>query len=149
MGTIATSGTTMVLGSPVPLILELDADPSWALAVVEPEAMIFIKTDILAGLRGVHALSKDLIWLQVIEEVSRNLRCYPDAARSYVSIGIAHFKLHQFHAAVVPLRRCLEHLPNDAQSRQVVTLIESAEEGDPSSMEELEAIYRGGRNITN
>ncbi len=149
VGTIVTSSTTMVAGSLVPLVLELDADPSWALAVVEPEAMLFIKTDILAGLHGVRALSKDLIWLQVIGEASRNLRYYPDAVSSYLSLGIAYFKLHEFHSARGPLRKYLEHFPDDAQSRRVVTLIESAERGDLSSMEELEVFYKSGRHKPN
>jgi hypothetical protein len=130
----------------VPLVLELDADPSWSLAVTEPGAMLFIKTELLRDIEGVQALSKDLIWRQVVQEASKNLRLYPDAVKSYLSLGIAHFKLHEFREAIGPFRKYLEHFPGDPQARQVVTLIESSEKGDPSSQEELETLYRSSRH---
>jgi tetratricopeptide (TPR) repeat protein len=144
-GTIITPGTNIVTGSLVPLVLEMDADPSWSLAVIEPGAMLFIKTELLRNLDGVHALNKDFIWRQVIQEASKNLRLYPDAVKSYLSLGIAYFKLHEFRDALVPFRKYLEHFPNDPQAIQVVTLIESAEQGSLSSKDALEALYRSSR----
>jgi hypothetical protein len=148
VGTIITPGTNIVKGSLVPLILELDADPLWSLALVEQGAMLFIRTELLRNLDGVQALEKDLIWRKVIAEASGNLRNHPDAAESYLSIGIAHFKLRQFHDSLGPFRKYLLHFPNDPQALTIVTLIESAERGDLNAREELESIHRSGRNIT-
>jgi len=143
--TIITPGTNIVEGSLVPLVLELDADPSWSLVVIEPAAMLFVRTEQLENLPGVQILNKNLIWTQVIQETLNNLKNYPDAVKSYLSLGIAYFKLHEFHSALGPFREYLRHFPDDTQALQVVSLIESAEVGDLASAEELEALYSSGR----
>ena len=146
VGTIITPATNLVRGSLVPFILKLDADPSWSLAVIEPAAMLFIRTELLMNLDGVQTLSKDLIWRQVIQESSRNLGNYPDSVESYLSLGIAHFKLREFHDSLEPFKKYLNYFPNDSQALKVVTLIEAAERGDIFSKEELDALYWSSRH---
>jgi len=146
VGTIITPATNLVRGSLVPFILKLDADPSWSLAVIEPAAMLFIRTELLMNLDGVQALSKDFIWQQVIQESSRNLGNYPDSVESYLSLGIAHFKLHEFHDSLEPFKKYLNYFPNDSQALKVMTLIEAAERGDIFSKEELDALYWSSRH---
>jgi hypothetical protein len=145
VGVIITPGTHLVSGTPVSLVSALDADPDWSLAVTEPGAMLFIKTDMLTGIHGAQALDKDLIWEHVMKEAANNLYYYPDESGAYLSFGIACFKLHRFREAAEQFNKYLIRYPGNSEIQQIVSLMDSAARGDLSAGQTLDSIYRRGR----
>jgi hypothetical protein len=149
VGVIITPSTYIGSGFLVPLVSELYADPAWSLAVVEPRAMLFIRTDLLAGLTGAQAVNKDLIWERVIKEALNNIRNSPGESGSYLSLGMAFFKLHRFSEAGEQFKKYLSHVPADSGIQRVVSLIDAAGLGDHSAGETLESIFLNGRRKSN
>jgi hypothetical protein len=143
---IITPGAYKASGGLVPLVTELDADPAWSLAVVEPSALLFVRTDLLNKLGTIRAIDKDIIWEHVVDEAVSSRYCFPNETGSYLTLGVADFKLRRFDDAAVQFEKYLTFHPGDSETRQIVQLIRAAEQGVPGAVKGMESLYASGRH---
>jgi hypothetical protein len=135
---IATPGTRVGTGRLFPLVTELESDPRWQLALVEPAGMLFVRSDVFP--RGVPALPKEAIWHQVLAE-AQGL----DAPRARFSRGVAFFKLHDFGRAAAEFVAYRAAAPEDREAADIAGLLEASVRGDQAATAAVEAMYQSGR----
>lgn len=85
---IVTPATLPFSGKMIPLVERLADHPGWSLIEVEPAAMVFVSSEVLAR-RGMKGLPKERIWEQTLEEVGKVLAIYPDHAKAQSSRELA------------------------------------------------------------
>ncbi len=137
---IATPGVRLGSGRLIPLVADLENDPGWLLAVVEPAGMLFVRRDALPA--GVTPIPKERIWTQVLAETAGLDR----APRARFSRGVAFFKLHDFHGAAAELSAYRLAMPEDQESAQLADLLQASVRGDASATAALEDLYQRGRS---
>jgi hypothetical protein len=136
---IATPGTRVGAGRLLPLVTELENDPRWQLALVEPAGMLFVRRDVFPP--AVPALPKEAIWHQVLAE-TQGL----DAPRARFSRGVAFFKLHEFPRAAVEFAAYRAAAPEDREAADIAQLLEASVRGDQAATAAVEAMYQSGRS---
>lgn len=137
---VATPGVRLGSGRLIPLAAELEADPRWELAVVEPAGMLFVRRDALPA--GVAPLPKHLVWSQVLAETTGLDR----APRARFSRGVAYFKLHDFPRAAAEFAAYRAARPEDREAAELAGLLEASARGDAGATAALEALYERGRS---
>jgi hypothetical protein len=137
---VATPGVRLGSGRLIPLAAELEADPRWELAVVEPAGMLFVRRDALPA--GVAPLPKHLVWSQVLAETEGLDR----APRARFSRGVAFFKLHDFPRAAAEFAAYRAARPEDREAAELAGLLEASARGDAGATAALEALYERGRS---
>jgi hypothetical protein len=137
---VATPGVRLGSGRLIPLAAELEADPRWELAVVEPAGMPFVRRDALPA--GVAPLPKHLVWSQVLAETEGLDR----APRARFSRGVAFFKLHDFPRAAAEFAAYRAARPEDREAAELAGLLEASARGDAGATAALEALYERGRS---
>lgn len=135
---IATPGVRLGSGRLLPFVSELERDPRWVLAVVEPAGMLFVRSDVLPA--GATALPKELIWTQVLRETAGLER-----PRAHFSRGVAFFNLHDFASAAGELQAYRAAMPSDAEAAQIADLLQLGLRGDARATAALEELWRQGR----
>jgi hypothetical protein len=119
-------------------VAELERDPRWLLAVVEPAGMLFVRRDAFPP--GVAAIPKTEIWPQVLAETADL-----DGARARFARGIAFFRLREFQRAAVELAAYGAAYPEDGEAAQLAALLQASLRGEPRATAVLEDLYRRGR----
>jgi hypothetical protein len=135
---VATPGVRPGSGRLIPLVAELERDPRWLLAVVEPAGMLFVRRDVFPP--GVAAIPKTEIWPQVLAETAEL-----DGARARFARGIAFFRLREFQRAAVELAAYGAAYPEDGEAAQLAALLRASLRGEPRATAVLEDLYRRGR----
>ncbi len=137
---IATPGVRLGSGRLIPLVADLENDPSWQLAVVEPAGMLFVRRDVFPA--GVTPIPKERIWPQVLDETAWLDR----APRARFSRGVAFFKLHDFPSAAAELAAYRAAMPADREAAQIADLLQASLRGDAAATAALEDLYQRGRS---
>lgn len=137
---IATPGVRLGSGRLIPLVADLETDPAWLLAVVEPAGMLFVRRDAFPA--GVAPIPKQRIWTQVLDETA----WLDSAPRARFSRGVAFFKLHDFPGAAAELSAYRAAMPGDQEAAQIADLLQASVRGDPAATAALEELYQRGRS---
>jgi hypothetical protein len=136
---VATPGVRLGSGRLIPLVADLEADPNWLLAVIEPAGMLFVRRDVFPS--GVTPLPKDRVWTQILAE-TEGLDHQP---RARFARAIALIKLREFQHAALELAAYREAFPEDRESGELGALLEASARGDPRATSVLEELSRGRR----
>lgn len=136
---IATPGVRLASGRLVPLAAELERDPGWVLAVVEPAGMLFVRRDAFPA--GASPLPKESIWRHVLADTEG----LEDRPRARFSRGVAFFKLHEFPRAAAEFAAYRAAFPEDREAAQLADLLQASVRGERGATAALEDLYRRGR----
>ena len=129
---IATPGVRLGSGRLIPLVADLENDPDWLLAVVEPAGMLFVRRDVFPA--GATPIPKERIWPQVLDETA----WLDSAPRARFSRGVAFFKLHDFPRAAAELTAYRAAMPGDQEAAQLAELLQASVRGDPAATAAVE-----------
>lgn len=136
---IATPGVRPGSGRLIPLAAELERDPRWVLAVIEPAGMLFVRRDAFPP--GAAPLPKASIWPQVLAETAG----LDDRPRARFSRGVAFFRMHDFARAAAEFAAYRAAFPEDREAAQLADLLQASVRGERAATAALEDLYRHGR----
>jgi hypothetical protein len=128
-------------GEIFPLIHMLDASKEWNLVVEEPSALLFVREQVIRD-NKIQTIDKDLIWRHALQETD----VYTDPGTISLNRGIALFKLHEFNKSLHYFRIYNGYAPADAEINEIIGLLEASANGSAIAKQEVENIYKRGRN---
>jgi hypothetical protein len=135
---VATPAVRPGSGRLIPLVAELQRDPRWVLAVIEPAGLLFVRREAFPA--AATPLPKHLVWPQILAETEG----LDDRPRARFARGVALFGMRDFARAAEEFRRYVAAYPEDREAAELAHLLERSVGGDAAARATVEELHRHG-----